>query len=317
MNQRIRHAQGFIPIIIAIGIVIIAATTGFIAWRKQSSPDTGQKVCTQEAKLCPDGSYVGRTGPHCEFASCPPGPGPSPIPIPIPPPPPAPKPEPEPEPAPIPDGIEISLREGQREGSLLVQKIYPDRIEGLNYWEYPVATDQGHPITLRIGETASNGCTIMLTLIRIQGKIATFIKKTDYNKPCPICLAEHTRIDTPSGQIPVEKLQKGMEVWTSDTSGKRVLGTILETSKTSVPATHKIVHLILNDGRELFVSPGHPLADGQAVEKLSAGDIYDGARVISREPVPYRGNATYDILPSGETGFYWANGILMGSTLSR
>ena len=27
-------------------------------------------VCTQEAKLCLDGSYVGRTGPNCEFV-CP------------------------------------------------------------------------------------------------------------------------------------------------------------------------------------------------------------------------------------------------------
>lgn len=27
--------------------------------------------CTQEAKLCPDGSYVGRTVPNCEFAPCP------------------------------------------------------------------------------------------------------------------------------------------------------------------------------------------------------------------------------------------------------
>lgn len=29
------------------------------------------KACTMEAKLCPDGSYVGRTGPNCEFAACP------------------------------------------------------------------------------------------------------------------------------------------------------------------------------------------------------------------------------------------------------
>lgn len=28
-------------------------------------------MCTMEAKLCPDGSYVGRTGPKCEFAACP------------------------------------------------------------------------------------------------------------------------------------------------------------------------------------------------------------------------------------------------------
>ena len=32
-----------------------------------------QIACTQEAKLCPDGSYVGRTGPKCEFSACPVG----------------------------------------------------------------------------------------------------------------------------------------------------------------------------------------------------------------------------------------------------
>ncbi len=28
-------------------------------------------ACTQEAKQCSDGSYVGRTGPNCEFSACP------------------------------------------------------------------------------------------------------------------------------------------------------------------------------------------------------------------------------------------------------
>jgi hypothetical protein len=28
-------------------------------------------ACTQEAKLCPDGSMVGRSGPNCEFTICP------------------------------------------------------------------------------------------------------------------------------------------------------------------------------------------------------------------------------------------------------
>ncbi|MDO8552641.1 MAG: Gmad2 immunoglobulin-like domain-containing protein [bacterium] len=32
-----------------------------------SSAETG---CTLEARLCPDGSAVGRTGPNCEFAPC-------------------------------------------------------------------------------------------------------------------------------------------------------------------------------------------------------------------------------------------------------
>jgi hypothetical protein len=39
------------------------------------SPDTatssGQTICTLDAKVCPDGTAVGRTGPACEFAVCP------------------------------------------------------------------------------------------------------------------------------------------------------------------------------------------------------------------------------------------------------
>lgn len=32
---------------------------------------SGKIPCTQEAKQCPDGSYVSRVGPNCEFAACP------------------------------------------------------------------------------------------------------------------------------------------------------------------------------------------------------------------------------------------------------
>lgn len=35
------------------------------------TPSPDPIACTQDAKLCPDGSYVSRTGPKCEFASCP------------------------------------------------------------------------------------------------------------------------------------------------------------------------------------------------------------------------------------------------------
>ena len=30
-----------------------------------------QSICTMEVKICPDGSFVGRIGPDCEFAECP------------------------------------------------------------------------------------------------------------------------------------------------------------------------------------------------------------------------------------------------------
>lgn len=35
-----------------------------------SPPDEGV-MCTMDAKICPDGSAVGRSGPNCEFAPCP------------------------------------------------------------------------------------------------------------------------------------------------------------------------------------------------------------------------------------------------------
>ncbi len=52
----------------AIGVVIIAIV---LILKPNSLVAPGQVACTQEAKLCPDGSYVGRTGPKCEFAACP------------------------------------------------------------------------------------------------------------------------------------------------------------------------------------------------------------------------------------------------------
>src|SRR3989344_5150414 len=75
-----------------------------------------------------------------------------------------------------PEGEVLALKEGQRESSFLLQKIYPDHVEGLNYWEYPVARDEGYPVTLLIGEIVSNGCTVQLTLLSINGDTATFSK---------------------------------------------------------------------------------------------------------------------------------------------
>lgn len=247
-----------------------------------------QIACTMEAKMCPDGSYVGRTGPKCEFTACP-----------------------------ALKGDQIILREGERQGPLFVEKIYPNYITGLVYREYPIATNQGSPITMNIGDMASNGCTVTLTLAKIENNTATFTEKTDNSRPCPICLAEGTLIDTPSGDMAVQNLKTGDRVWTKDLSGKRIAAQILAISKTPVPSTHEVIHLNLADGRELFVSPGHPIGDGRFIGELKNGDDLDGSRVVKSEKIPYGKSFTYDILPAGETGLYFANGILIGSTLFK
>ncbi len=52
-------------------IVLLVVLTG--AWFGLRFLIDGEEpvACTQDAKLCPDGSYVGRVGPDCEFALCP------------------------------------------------------------------------------------------------------------------------------------------------------------------------------------------------------------------------------------------------------
>ena len=72
---------------------------------------------------------------------------------------------------------------------------------------------------------------------------------------------------------------------------------------------------MLDDGRVLDVSPGHPLTDGRRAGDLIAGDSYDGASVVSADLIGYQGGRTFDVLPAGATGFYWANGVLLASTL--
>jgi len=48
---------------------------------------------------------------------------------------------------------------------------------------------------------------------------------------------------------------------------------------------------------------------------LAVGDELDRSRITLWELVPYSGSRTYDLLPAGPTGMYWANGILLASTL--
>ena len=134
---------------------------------------------------------------------------------------------------------------------------------------------------------------------------------------CPICLSEGTLIDTPNGPIPVEMLHIGASIWTMDGAGNRVLAEVLQASRTPAPASHQVVHVVLADGREVYASAGHPTVDGRALGDIAVGDELDGARVKSADLIAYTHEYTYDILPSGPTGQYWANGILLGSTLFK
>ncbi len=59
-----------------ITILILGAVAGLLYfywfdWRSAETRGDENVFCTLDAKLCPDGSYVGRVPPTCEFAMCP------------------------------------------------------------------------------------------------------------------------------------------------------------------------------------------------------------------------------------------------------
>ncbi|MBI5225605.1 hypothetical protein HY989_07100 [Candidatus Micrarchaeota archaeon] len=58
------------PIIIATGVIALLLIV-IVFFGTRGKPDDNIIACTMEAKICPDGSAVGRVGPTCEFAKCP------------------------------------------------------------------------------------------------------------------------------------------------------------------------------------------------------------------------------------------------------
>lgn len=134
--------------------------------------------------------------------------------------------------------------------------------------------------------------------------------------PTPICLAENSVIDTPNGRVAVTAIKEGTLVWTMNRAGERVAEPVVRIGSMVAPDTHKVVHLVLEDGRELWVSPSHPTANGKPIGELGVGERLDGSVIEIFELVPYGAGRTYDLLPEGGTGLYWANGILLKSTLN-
>jgi hypothetical protein len=223
--------------------------TGTIGDTIEPEPGDGGGIvaCTMDAKICPDGSAVGRAGPNCEFAECPP-------------------------------------------------------------------TDGGQGTACRSDSDCSSGyeCIDPSPVVREGYSNLRCWKK---GAPRPICLSGDTHIETPIGDVAVKAMKEGMGVWTVDLNGKKIVGVVSVVGKTFVPVGHKVVHIQLSDGRNLYVSPGHKVADGRKAGELRGGDDLQGATVLSANLIPYTEEYTYDILPKGDTGMYFADGILLESTL--
>ena len=61
-------------IYILVAVAVLAALFAFLIEKKDATQEpqpAEQTACTLEARACPDGSFVGREGPSCQFAVCP------------------------------------------------------------------------------------------------------------------------------------------------------------------------------------------------------------------------------------------------------
>lgn len=69
--------KGVIPLAMVLfaGMILVLGISIFVfiakPEQKNAEPETEQTVCTAEAMQCPDGSYVTRSRPSCEFDPCP------------------------------------------------------------------------------------------------------------------------------------------------------------------------------------------------------------------------------------------------------
>jgi hypothetical protein len=278
---------------IAGGVTFSALTV----FRSSPSTDGTGIACPEDAKLCPDGSGVGRTGPNCEFAECPIyfGGGN------------------------VDEIIEPTPGNGDNMPCTADAKLCPDgsavgRVgPNCEFAECP-PTDGGQGTACKSDSDCSPGyvCLDPSPVIREGESNLRCWKK---GMPTPICLSGDTRIGMPNGDLLVRDVRKGMKVWTINTNGQKMESVILLAGKTRAPVGHKVVHIKLSDSRELYASFGHKVADGRKAGDLVVGDILQGATVLSANFIPYTEEYTYDILPDGDTGMYFANGILLQSTL--
>jgi len=63
-------------LLIGVVILVLIGIAGFLYRNSVESHQgsiVGTGACTLEAKICPDGTAVGRSGPDCAFAACPAG----------------------------------------------------------------------------------------------------------------------------------------------------------------------------------------------------------------------------------------------------
>jgi hypothetical protein len=128
------------------------------------------------------------------------------------------------------------------------------------------------------------------------------------------CASPDTPVATPEGNRPLGELGVGDLVYSVDRERIRTVP-VVRVSRVAV-TDHRVLRIMFESGSVIEMSAGHPTADGRRLGDLAPGSKLVGGVVESVTSIPYRHRFTYDILPGTETGVYFADGVLVGSTLA-
>jgi hypothetical protein len=128
-----------------------------------------------------------------------------------------------------------------------------------------------------------------------------------------VCADPDTPISTPDGERPISEIAVGDWVYSVERD-QLVVVPVVRINRAPVEH-HRVVRVSLASGRSLEVSAPHPTADGRTFGELRVGDTLDDVAVTGIELIPYAHPFTYDILPSTQTGIYFAAGVAIGSSL--
>jgi hypothetical protein len=129
-----------------------------------------------------------------------------------------------------------------------------------------------------------------------------------------VCASPDTRIATPAGERRIAEIEVGDLVYSVDRSAVRAVPVVRVRRQRA--HDHRVVRVTAQDGSVLEISAPHPTADGRSFGDLRPGESLDGHVLETVEVIPYAHEYTYDILPASDTGFYFAAGMLIGSTLA-
>jgi len=121
------------------------------------------------------------------------------------------------------------------------------------------------------------------------------------------CLHPETKIDTPNGTSFLENLEPGDEVYSQDEHGNRITARVEVTLCRQVKPNHSLLKVDAPRGT-LFASGLHPVADGSPIEHIYLLSPRFRATELG---IHY----TCDIAVTGPTNTYWAEGLLLKSSV--